>query len=28
MYDSDEFDNKMAEEEVVKKFDKFQSDYE
>ena len=27
IYDSDEFDNGMAEEEVVKKLDQFQSDY-
>ena len=28
MYDPDEFDNEMAEKEVVKMFDHFQSDYE
>ena len=28
IYDSDEFDNETAEEEVVKKLDQLQSDYE
>jgi len=28
MYNSDEFDNEMAEEEVVKKLNQLQSDYE
>ena len=28
IYDSDEFDNGMAEEEVVKKLDQFQNDYQ
>jgi len=28
MHDSDEFDNEIAEKEVVKKLDQFQGDYE
>jgi len=28
MYDLDEFDNEMAEEDVVKKVDQFQNDFE
>jgi len=28
MYDSDEYDNEMPQQEVVKKLDQFQIDYE